>query len=1133
MSTDFKGADQKLKEIVSKSKDVDPDLRFMALNDLNKLLVEHSLIINKVNSYSQKIVNLLLESITDQNSDVQSQALKCFEPLAPSLDDDEILNVLIKLNEKQITINSITTSIHTMAIIEVLKNINLKHAATGQSIINKLLPSFIGVNGQIKDSLDAIETLTELIKTLGTTISSTQNQIISKALVESIYRSQNIISKKSITSLGCLVNNFSQGEFKELLQLINSNRDLNLDSILLTFLTYISLAKANNSLFTPFIDDVWPFSVSHLHLDSDENFEDDQIKIDDIRNEALRFISSLLAVGSPLQQHIDQILNIIKLFLRYDPYTNTSDNDYDADLDEDEDDFGEEYDDLDEGSDDNTWKIRKQSAELTSELAKSFPFVTQQLFSSRIFESILNSIADSSEAVSFAKIESLNTIIDITVEQHGKRSSRKRRGSDVSMADVEDSLTQLNKFRSTIVTKLTKELSGVKQNNINKYNTFLNFFQSFNRLDEDLKPLLRNIREHNFGLNLDLLQFYSSLLQNNDLQYFGDELPYIIEVINDGLTSKAHISVINSVNTAIHLLNLSYNEQLITSIIEIAAAPKNDSELRKTAIESLGNLSLLPVNKVNDILSVFKETLAYEHTVLVTISAITSLVEIYRESIDFSRINDIVVSYKILIRDSTYGPHILDSLITIVRYFNIDITIGNILLEFFNNDQYQSTILKILAHLNLEKSNLKSIFLKASVIEEIDDDALIDIGVKIGSELIPILEENTENQKNIKVIAQIALNENLTNYVEKAELQLKDHKYPAFNIKLLGYIGQEKELNISIEHLTVYFQEDEFKLDAAEALGKIISKRSIEYVPSFLNKISVNEHRHLLLVSIKQVLKLNNGLNFEIYNNVWKTIVTVLEEQNEVNEVNEDLAKICAQNIGYILVNNNDSNYFFNKASELLESSSKSIIYSVVASVKFILAYEHVVSIELIESILFQAFNKISDEDLKIKQIAVITLITSLNNQFNSLIPYLDTILPTVYEELPARKQYQHVLQIGPFKHKVDKALEVRKNSFEILYKLALNHSLLKNVDFNEILSKVVRSGLVNDIISISSLIIIKLLEFDEVLLNSEDKQYLSEGIEKLLSGIKKKEDAQKDTKDEQETKAILINLRNTVFLQQ
>ncbi|CAM9011984.1 unnamed protein product [Wickerhamomyces anomalus] len=1037
MSTDFKSADQKLKQILDKSKDVDPDLRFMALNDLNKLLVEHNLIINKVNSYSSKIIKILLDSLNDPNSDVQNQSLKCFKPLVSSLDDQEILEILRDLNAGQTTSASITTSIQTMAINEILKNLNLKHSSTGSLIVVELLPSLISYESGLITSLDSIEILTDLINNLGSTIPSNELSKIYTALVKTIFGEVNIISKKSVVALGYLVNSLSVEEFENVIALIQNSHGDSYEDINLTLLTFNSLAKANHDLFIPYLQQVLDFSFHHLYLNN-EDLDDDQIKIDEVRYEALQLIASLVSIGESFKPFISTILTIVQKFLTYDPYTNNyEEEEMDNDLsDEEEFSDDEDFDDMEEESDDNTWKLRKQAAKLCSLLVVQFPTILFQIYSEGIFETLINSVSDSSETVSFEKIHAMDSIIEVTIKQHGKRSNRKRRGSDVSMSDIDDSLTQMNKLRGKIVSRFIKELSNVKHNNLSKFNTLLQFFQRFNRLDEDLKPLLIAIREHNFGLNLDLLKFYSSLLKNNDLEYFGGELNYIIETINSGLTSKNHISILNSIEASIDLLNLAYNETLTNSIIEIANTNKNDSEIRNTAIQSLGELKKLPPKKVNDLHELFVDTLKYEPIVVSTIKSITGLVEFYNDTIENEVINKIVKIYEKLVLDFNYSINVIESLGVIVRYFEIDSSIGDLLLKLFEEDKYQSQILRVVSNLKFDKSKLKSIFLKASTIDEVDDGAIIELGKRIGSELIPNLESDTSNIRNIKVLAEIVINENLIDYVRAREQDLVQN---------------------------------------------------------------------------------NNDLIFNI---------RLLERE----DIDDDLAKISAQNLGLILVKNNDTNYFYNKASELIDSNSSSIVYTIIASIKFILAYDNLISIELIESILLQVFNKISDENLKIKQISVITLITVLNNQFNLLIPYLPTVLPIVYEELAMRKQYQETIQIGPFKHKVDKALEVRKNSFEILYKLSLNHHLLNNVDYNQVLSMVIKHGLSSDIISISSLIIIKLLEFDDVLLSVEDKQFLSNGIDKLLGNIKKKEDQQKDSKEEQETKSVLINLRKSIF---
>lgn len=1144
MSVDFSNVDRKLKEITEKSKDVDPDLRFMAVNDLNKLLVENKSIINNVNHYSGRIIQLLLNALTDVNSDVQSQALKCFAPLTPALDDNELSSALISLNQQVTASTSITTSVFTMAILEILKNINLKHSATGQEIAAKLiLWNSDEVSIEINNNLDSIETITELIKNIGSTLTRAQKGFLCEALVRAIYGAQNIISKRSITALGSLVSSLDGDSFNFLFGLIRAKRDGDSEKTLATLLTFTSIAKSNISVLEPFIEDIFNFTVKHLALipfdleeDEDGNeldydFDEDQQKADDIRYEALRLISSLLPIGESLNSYLPAILNLVKDFLMYNPYTNTNDGDDDfEDFDDEFDD--DDYDELDDGSDDSSWKLRKQSSDLISDLVTNFPLVVGQIYNSTIFNSLLATIADSTEAVTIAKLNALKSIVEATIKQHGKRSTCKRRGSDVSISDLEDNISQLNEHRADIIKFVTKELKTVKSNNTQKYNIILNFFQNFNVLNEDLNPLLSTVREHNFGLNLDLLTFYSTMLANNDLQYFDEaELAYIVDMVNCGLKGTSHISKLNSIQTAVDLVNLKFNPDLLSSIVVLIQNPKNDSELRNAAIEALSALKELPLHDVNQLLQLFASSVKNEHTALSSIHSITKLVAAYYQLIEQAVISEIVQEYNALLTAQRFQAAVIESLVEISRCFTIEAYIAEPLKQHFDNSSNQSSVIKILAHLKLSSSDLKQIYMRASILDEIDDEALIEVGVQIGSDLIPVLQQNTTSPRNVKLMAAIIAKEEIAPLVKQSEADLKSGANPLYNIRLLGYLAQYNvPVDVQLDDLTIYFTNDELKFYAAETLGNIIAKNYQDYIEVFLGKILANEQRQLLMVSIRRVLKVNQDISSESCMEIWNAVMTTLDS---LTEIDDDICKISAQIIGYIFVQNRSSNQFFEAASQILtQSDSNAIVYSIIASVKFILAYDNIISVDLIESLLLQSFQKITDEDLKIKQISVIALVTTLNNQFSLITPYLDVILPKIFDELKARKQYEHVITIGPFKHRVDKALEIRKNSFEILYKLCLNHSVLHNVDFNEILSHVAKAGVVADILSISSLIITKLLKFDGVSLTTEDKAFVKEGIDKMLLQIKRREDNQKETKDDQENKQILVKLRKLIFIE-
>jgi hypothetical protein len=1123
MSTDFKSAEQKLKEVSSKFRDVDPDLRFMALSDLNKLLVEHKLILNKVNHYSDQVSAILLEALNDVNPDVQNQSLRCFAPLVEVLEDQEVITLIEKLGKPQLSKSSITTSIQTMAIGEVLKHINLKHKTTGTLMTDILLPSILK-EAEVIDSLDAIEILTVLIQNLGNTITPENLKWIYRRLSATIFKGEAIVAKKAIAALGLLAVHLEESDITAVLQLVNSTDTKSYESHVLKLLTYISLIKSNYALCEPHLADLFKVAFSLLYLDQQE-LDDDQTKIDDVRYESLQMIESLITASRAVDRYMDQILSVAKRFLQYDPYSN--------DIDIEEFDFSDaefsddEYDEVDD-NDDNSWKLRKQSAKVIATLVKLFPEILQKVYFTGIFENLLSTLSDSSDAVSFEKITTLDVIVQASVHVITKRSSRKRTSSDVQMSDGDDDpLSFLKSHRHEIVTRFIKELNSIKGNGSTKYNILLNFFQNFSALDEDLKLLLACVREHNFGINLDLLRFYSAVLKNNQLEYFGFEFQYIVDLVNSGLTSKNHITVTNSMETAVDLLNLTYNETLADSIVEIASNSKNDSGIRNLAIQTVGNLETLPQAKIEQILNLFVETLKYEPIVISTVDSITRLSENYTNGINTQSIQQIIAQYITLLDNKAYLPHVIDSLVEIAQYTSVDPLIGDLLVNIFEADNFQSQILRILSHLNYDKAKLKDIFLKAASIDEVDETALLEVSRNIGSDLIPTLEQNSDNPKNIKILANIIVHENLVDYVAAREQELAAHKNPAFNIRLLGYVGLSMGISTSVDQLQEFFKEDETKFYAAETLGKLISKNSKEYLQSFLVKIEANEDRSLLLIAIKQVLKINKSLPFDSYNIIWNTLIEILNSENTIDEA---LTRIASQNIGLILVNTNESGFFYHRATEILQSENKVIVYTMIAAIKFILAYDNIFTAELVDPLLLQVFEKIQDGDLEVKQVAIITLITALNNQFNILVPHLPTILPYVYGELGARKQYEESIQIGPFKHKIDRALEVRKNAFEILYKLTLNHNLLKMIDFNEVLINVVEFGLKADIVSISSLIIVKLLGFDDVILNPEARDKLSTGIEKLLTSIKRKEEQQKDSKEEQETKATLISLRNEIF---
>ena len=79
--------------------DVDPDIRFMALEDLRKFLQDESAALTRttLNQSLENFFPILLNMLNDQNPDVQTQAIKSFEPMVKYLSNETFSKLVKKL----------------------------------------------------------------------------------------------------------------------------------------------------------------------------------------------------------------------------------------------------------------------------------------------------------------------------------------------------------------------------------------------------------------------------------------------------------------------------------------------------------------------------------------------------------------------------------------------------------------------------------------------------------------------------------------------------------------------------------------------------------------------------------------------------------------------------------------------------------------------------------------------------------------------------------------------------------------------------------------------------------------------------------------------------------------------------
>jgi cullin-associated NEDD8-dissociated protein 1 len=102
----------------------------------------------------------------------------------------------------------------------------------------------------------------------------------------------------------------------------------------------------------------------------------------------------------------------------------------------------------------------------------------------------------------------------------------------------------------------------------------------------------------------------------------------------------------------------------------------------------------------------------------------------------------------------------------------------------------------------------------------------------------------------------------------------------------------------------------------------------------------------------------------------------------------------------------------------------------------------------------------LNENDLENRRLALTTLNSAAHNKADIIMPYMNQLLPLAMKETVIRPELIREVQMGPFKHKVDDGLEIRKSAYETLY--ALLESAFSLLDIPNFYDRVI-AGLTDD----------------------------------------------------------------------
>ncbi|KAI1007515.1 Cullin-associated NEDD8-dissociated protein 1, C-terminal part [Podosphaera aphanis] len=399
--------------LLPKLNDVDPDYRFMSLNDLFQVLTigKHDFLHNDFNT-AARAVDGIIKTLDDQNGEIQNLALKCLAPLAVKV-PPSILPPLIEKLSTLTTQNSVDSSIPTMALRTIVvtlprpvsgvvptKEITDAYSAISRVLIPRLvgqltsaktqgssLPNLphgtLNLDKTIKIDPEAIDVLTEIIRCFGPMLQKSEVEVLQVLLVKILEADwvSSVVQKRIIVALSILAIYIDDEKINGLILQLLTN--LQKDKIKLTqrklFITVFgSIARSIPSRFGVYLKSVVPFVLAAVseqelseQLENSMESGEPNPELDDVREAALITLDTFLSsCGSEMHGYTFDVIDALLRFLKYDPNYNDDEDEEMAlgESDDDENDFDDDDDDEFEADadfdndDDSSWKIRRCSA---------------------------------------------------------------------------------------------------------------------------------------------------------------------------------------------------------------------------------------------------------------------------------------------------------------------------------------------------------------------------------------------------------------------------------------------------------------------------------------------------------------------------------------------------------------------------------------------------------------------------------------------------------------------------------------------------------------------------------------------------------------------------------------------------
>lgn len=302
---------------------------------------------------------------------------------------------------------------------------------------------------------------------------------------------------------------------------------------------------------------------------------------------------------------------------------------------------------------------------------------------------------------------------------------------------------------------------------------------------------------------------------------------------------------------------------------------------------------------------------------------------------------------------------------------------------------------------------------------------------------------------------------------------------------------------------------DKVPLAAAVALGRAGAGNIPAYLPEILSTMAKGGNtQYLLLHSIKEILQQasSNSTDISQYSKaIWDQLLGASQA--------EDNKAVGAECIGRLAII--EPKTYIPQLTTYLSNPSSSVRAMAIQAIRYTLPdsdenFDIVLKTTLVDILA----RMLRDPELENRRLALTTLNSAAHNKPDLIIPNLNTLLPFVMAESIVKPELIREVTMGPFKHKIDDGLELRKSAYETLY--SLMETAFSRINILDFYDRII-AGLKDehDIRALCNLMLTKLVVLDP----DETARRLAAmaGCFRTILSIKLKDNAVKQELEKQE----------------